>query len=121
MQLYFCVLIPESIPLHCMQICAKRCRPPEECPNAYVAIMSNGSPHFRAYVPEGGCGRRIKTSVTATFHHCQYATNGGSLNLHILLCVRLTCVCVCRVCLFLCTFCDLVNHNSIIPSNADLY
>lgn len=60
---------------------AKRCRPPEECPNAYVAITSNGSPHFRSYVPEGGCGHRVKTSVTAKFRNCQYATNGGPFNM----------------------------------------
>ena len=40
--------------------------------NGYRALVSNGAPHFRVFGPLGGtpCGKRVKTSVTASAHNC---------------------------------------------------
>lgn len=51
--------------------------------DGYRALVSNGAPHFRVFGPLGGtpCGKRVKTSVTASAHNCKLATNGGPFDM----------------------------------------
>eukprot|EP01029_Cantina_marsupialis_P010086 TRINITY_DN2306_c0_g1_i9.p1 TRINITY_DN2306_c0_g1~~TRINITY_DN2306_c0_g1_i9.p1 ORF type:complete len:235 (+),score=63.57 TRINITY_DN2306_c0_g1_i9:142-846(+) len=42
----------------------------------YLAII-NSPDHLHFYPPEGGCDKKVKTSETANYEHCDYATNAG--------------------------------------------
>ena len=51
--------------------------------DGYLAVVTNGAPHLRAFGPLGGhpCGKRVKTSVTARAHGCRLATNAAPFNM----------------------------------------